>query len=91
MTENPKCVERLRNTLKEPSDPNSYDRSLGSHFDKAKGFFYTKSPNDNWQIDHFGTGGQLIRYDFNSQLSVAYVCDGMKIWQHIWVKTEQKR
>ncbi|PAV61910.1 hypothetical protein WR25_19032 isoform A [Diploscapter pachys] len=74
-------------TLKEPSHPNKFDRTLGERQDKGKGFFYTKSPLDTWQIGHFGVGGQIVRYDFENQLSIAYLCNGMKIGVHKYVET----
>lgn len=37
-------------TLKQPSHPNKFDRTLGERQDKGKGFFYTKSPLDTWQV-----------------------------------------
>ena len=52
-----------------------------------RGFLYTKSPKENWQIGSAGAGGQMVRYDFDNELSIAYLCNGLKLNVHKCVKT----
>ena len=69
--------------LKEPANPNEYDRMFDGRVDSGKGFCYLRSPTGSWQIGRSGVAGQMARYDFDNQLSVAYICNGMKFSAHL--------
>ena len=73
--------------MKTPAHIGISENTIGMQLNTRRGFFYTKSPKESWQIGSAGAGGQIVRYDFDNELSIAYLCNGLKLNAHKCVKT----
>ncbi|CEF59636.1 Beta-lactamase-related domain and Beta-lactamase/transpeptidase-like domain-containing protein [Strongyloides ratti] len=62
-----------------------FDYTTGESLRKGYGFNYTKSIKNTWQIGHQGVGGQNIKVDWENDLVICYLTNGMKagVGEHV--------
>ncbi|GMT31405.1 hypothetical protein PFISCL1PPCAC_22702, partial [Pristionchus fissidentatus] len=70
--------EKTLQLLSKPVLEDTMDIINGYRESKGYGLQYTRSPKGSWIFGHSGLGGQNVRIDVEEELTIAYLCNGMK-------------